>query len=45
MGLWTTYVVPRVADTSLSTPEIPGILQRICADLSGEVVEIGFGSG
>jgi ubiquinone/menaquinone biosynthesis C-methylase UbiE len=45
MGLWTTYVVPRVADKSLSTPEITEIRQRICADLSGEVVEIGFGSG
>jgi ubiquinone/menaquinone biosynthesis C-methylase UbiE len=45
MGLWTTHVVPRVADTSLSTPEISEIRKRVCADLAGEVVEIGFGSG
>jgi ubiquinone/menaquinone biosynthesis C-methylase UbiE len=45
MGLWTTYVVPRIADRSLSTPQISQIRQRVCAGLVGEVVEIGFGSG
>ena len=45
MGLWTTHVVPRIVDTSLSTAAITPARRRVCAGLTGEVVEIGFGSG
>ena len=44
-GLWTTYVVPRLADASLSAPPIAQMRERVCAGLAGEVLEIGFGSG
>ena len=45
MGLWTTHVVPRIANKALATKEVMEIRERVCAGLSGEVVEIGFGSG
>ena len=45
MGLWTTHVVPRIANKTLATKEVMEIRARVCAGLSGEVVEIGFGSG
>ena len=45
MGLWTSHVVPRIADRSLSAPEITPARQRVCAGLTGGVVELGFGSG
>ena len=45
MGLWTNHVVPRVANKALGTREVHQIRERVCAGLSGEVVEIGFGSG
>lgn len=45
MGLWTDHVVPRIADKALGTGQVRAMRERVCADLSGEVVEIGFGSG
>ncbi len=45
MGLWTDHVVPRIANTSLGTREVAAMRARACAGLTGDVVEIGFGSG
>lgn len=45
MGLWTTHVVPRIANKALGTKEVSEIRARVCEGLAGEVVEIGFGSG
>lgn len=45
MALWRTYVVPRIADKGLALKRTGGIRSRVCAGLSGTVVEIGFGSG
>ena len=45
MGLWTDQVVPRIANKALGTRQVHEIRARVCAGLSGEVVEIGFGSG
>jgi len=45
MGLWTDHVVPRVANKSLGTREVAAMRERACAGLTGDVVEIGFGSG
>jgi len=38
-------VLPRINDHSLSSPVFSGLRTRACAPLSGEVLEIGFGSG
>ncbi len=45
MGVWTRQVVPRVADRALDAPELRGLRQQACAELAGEVLELGFGSG
>ncbi len=45
MGWWRDHVVPRMADRFLDTAEVHLLRARTCADLSGDVVEIGFGSG
>lgn len=45
MGVWTEQVVPRVVDRSLDTAQVRAVRARVCAGLSGEVVELGFGSG
>jgi len=45
MGLWTTQVVPRVADKTLGVPGVRAVRERVCAGLHGDVLEIGFGSG
>jgi SAM-dependent methyltransferase len=45
VGLWADQVLPRVIDRQLSRPEIDAVRRRVCAGLSGDVVEIGFGSG
>lgn len=45
MGLWTDHAVPRIVDRALNTKEIPPLRARTCLGLSGDVVEIGFGSG
>lgn len=45
MGLWTDHVVPRIANKALGTAEVRRMRDRVCAGLSGDVVEIGFGSG
>jgi SAM-dependent methyltransferase len=45
MGWWTDQVVPRITDKALNTKEIPPLRDRACDGLSGDVVEVGFGSG
>ena len=45
MGWYREHVLPRVVDKVMSNKETQKIRERICADLSGDVVEIGFGSG
>lgn len=45
MGVWGKQVVPRIANKTLDTEVVRGIRERVCAGLSGEVLEIGFGSG
>ena len=45
MGVWTDHVVPRMADRALRSQEIGELRAQACAPLSGEVIEIGFGSG
>ena len=45
MGLWTERVVPRIANRFLDNAHVRAVRERVCAGLSGEVLEIGFGSG
>lgn len=45
MSLWGDHVVPRIVNAALNTKETREIRARVCSGLSGEVVEIGFGSG
>ena len=45
MGFYETQVLPRFTDVALSGREFTRIRQRLTADLDGDVVEIGFGSG
>lgn len=45
MGWWRDQVVPRVADRALDTDELDRLRARACAGLSGDVLEVGFGSG
>jgi SAM-dependent methyltransferase len=44
MGRYRTYVVPRIVDVccGIGTAETRA---RVCAELTGDVVEVGFGSG
>ena len=45
MGVWSQQVVPRIANRTLGTAQVAEIRARVCAGLTGEVLEIGFGSG
>jgi len=42
---WSSFVIPRVTHRVLATPPIDAVRQHVLADTSGDVVEIGFGSG
>lgn len=45
LRLWDERVVPRLAEASLKGHEIGELRGRTCTELSGRVLEIGFGSG
>ncbi|MEA3057047.1 MAG: hypothetical protein QOD30_2479 [Actinomycetota bacterium] len=45
MGLWSERVVPFITDKACNTKEVRPYRARQCADLQGDVLEIGFGSG
>lgn len=45
MAFWSERIVPHLADRALSTDDVMRERERVCALLSGQVVEIGFGSG
>lgn len=45
MGVWNEQVVPRFTDKMLSNRDVMRHRERITDGMSGEVVEIGFGSG
>ena len=45
MGFYGEHVVPRILDKACGLEAAKPFRQRACADLSGKVVEIGFGSG
>ena len=46
MGVYGEQVLPRLINVACAAgPVVAGLRERVCAGLSGEVVEIGFGSG
>lgn len=45
MGLYQEQFVPRLLDVACGTKSVRPVRQRVCEGLSGDVVEIGFGSG
>ena len=45
MGIYREHVLPRIVDKLLTGDEIRRTRERVCSGLSGDVVEIGFGSG
>lgn len=45
MGCYADRVLPRIVDRSLGERATGTMRERVCAGLTGEVVEIGFGSG
>jgi SAM-dependent methyltransferase len=45
MGWYEERILPRVVDLALSSSEFDKMRGRVAAGLSGEVLEVGFGSG
>lgn len=45
MAFYTKYIYPRIIDNILSTPEVMKYRKEVLKDVSGEVLEIGFGTG
>lgn len=45
MGLYGEQVVPRIINVACGLKANDKLRKRVCAGLTGEVVEIGFGSG
>ena len=45
MGFYGDRVLPRLINVVMDTEQIRRIRARVCAGLTGEVVEIGFGTG
>jgi len=45
MGFYQDQVVPRITNVTLNNRECARIRQRVTAGLTGEVLEVGFGSG
>ncbi len=45
MGIYRQQVLPRLQDKAMNTKVERAIRPRVCEGLSGEVVELGFGTG
>jgi ubiquinone/menaquinone biosynthesis C-methylase UbiE len=45
MDAWRRHVVPRMVNLLCNTKATREIRERVCGRLTGEVVELGFGSG
>jgi ubiquinone/menaquinone biosynthesis C-methylase UbiE len=45
LGLYNDRLLPRILNASCGSQKLDPLRQRVCAGLTGEVVEIGFGSG
>ena len=45
MGFYGEQVLPRVTNVACGRKSTAPLRQRVCEQLAGQVVEIGFGSG
>lgn len=45
MGFYQDQILPRVTNAIMSQRDFEQIRRRVCAELAGEVIEVGFGSG
>jgi ubiquinone/menaquinone biosynthesis C-methylase UbiE len=45
MGIYQDRILPRITDAVMNRAEFTAIRARVSADLTGEVLELGFGSG
>lgn len=45
MGIYREHVLPRIINVACGIEAVKPLRERVCAGLSGRVVEIGFGSG
>ncbi|HEY4095924.1 MAG TPA: class I SAM-dependent methyltransferase [Baekduia sp.] len=45
MGLYGDHVLPRIVNVACGMKASDPLRERVCAGLTGDVVEIGFGSG
>ena len=45
MGFYVDRVLPRITDLALSSKQFDTLRAKACAGLSGDVLEVGFGSG
>ena len=45
MGIYRERVLPRIVHVACATKTARPLRERVCAGLTGEVLEIGFGSG
>lgn len=45
MGYYERRIVPRIINVACGSKQMRPLRERVCAGLSGEVVEVGFGSG
>jgi SAM-dependent methyltransferase len=45
LGVYNDRVLPRILDASCGSRKLDPLRRRVCANLAGDVIEIGFGSG
>ena len=45
MGFYARQVIPRLNETSLNRPDVAQLRSEGCRELTGNVLEVGFGSG
>jgi ubiquinone/menaquinone biosynthesis C-methylase UbiE len=45
MGMYSEHILPRIVDVACNMKQAHPQRRRVCEGLSGDVVEIGFGSG
>ena len=45
MGLYRDHVLPRIIDATCGLKSAEPLRERVCSGLTGEVLELGFGSG
>src|SRR5262245_2722490 len=45
MGFYSRHVFPHVMDMAMSSPEVQSLRRKLLAGVSGEIFEIGFGTG